>query len=101
MSVGRRPHKSTARTPGRWLGGAALVMRSAGRRVRRLTARLERRGGILQLSPAGEVSYSSPRGRGGYTVHDGTPPRLGQAGHTTINVHHSVFFLYCFAYVVK
>ena len=49
------------------LGGAALVMRSAGWRGRGLTARLERRGGTPQISPAGEVFPSSPRGRGGNT----------------------------------
>ena len=34
--------------------------------------------GILQLSPAGEVSPSSPRGRGGITVHDGRRPGLAR-----------------------
>ena len=44
---------------------------------RGLAASLERRGGIPQISPAGKVSPSSHRGRGGLFM---TPPRLGQTG---------------------
>ena len=52
------------RAPGRWVGGHASAIMARGVAGGGLSAaRLERRGGTHQISPAGEVSMSSPRGR--------------------------------------
>ena len=59
-------------------------------RGRGQVTRLERRGGTPQLSPAGEVSHSSPRGR------DDTSPTAsswsGQTGTKHKNHRHVVHF---------
>ena len=55
-----------------------------GRRGRGLMARLERRGGIPELSPGPGRYYSSRW----------TPPRLGQAGHIISNMDRFISFLF-------
>ena len=93
------PSWSAARGPGRWRGApprAFPLLDFAGRRGRgRLATRPERRGGVPLLSPAGEVSPSSPRGRDGLANVSGRPSRLGRTGRIEVTVQ--ICYVYCCA----
>ena len=102
---------SAPRAPGRWVGGHAsanMARGVAGGGL--LAARLERRGGTHQISPAGEVSIRSPRGRDVLAVMPvslireeptGQASRFGQSGRLGLDFLRSRSFFPNMYYMLR